>query len=58
MITIFREWKGQLGWTFTAEECREEWHAKRVSAKFMKKKYGQPKETKRFKDRRGAVVEI
>lgn len=42
MLTIFKDWKGQLGWSFTAEECREEWRAKREAAKFMKK-FGRPK---------------
>lgn len=38
---VFTDWKGKLGWTFTAEECRREWYAKRAAAEFMKT-YGQP----------------
>lgn len=38
---VFTDWKGQLGWTFTAEECRREWYAKRAAEEFMKT-YGQP----------------
>lgn len=33
---VFTDWKGQLGWTFTAEECRMEWYAKRSAEKYMK----------------------
>lgn len=32
----FTDWKGQLGWTFTAEECRAEYYAKRSAEEFMK----------------------
>lgn len=32
----FTEWEGKLGWTFTAEECRREWYAKRNAEEFMK----------------------
>lgn len=38
---VFTDWKGQLGWTFTAEECRREWYAKRAAEEFMQT-YGQP----------------
>lgn len=38
---VFTDWKGKLGWTFTAEECRREWYVKRAAEKFMKT-YGQP----------------
>lgn len=38
---VFTGWKGQLGWTFTAEECRREWYAKRAAKEYMKT-YGQP----------------
>ncbi len=37
---VFADWKGKLGWTFTAEECRREWYAKRAAVEFMKT-YGQ-----------------
>lgn len=37
---VFTDWNGQLGWTFTAEECRREWYAKRAAEEFMKT-YGQ-----------------
>lgn len=37
---VFTDWKGRLGWTFTAEECRREWYAKLGAQKFMKI-YGQ-----------------
>lgn len=33
---VFTDWKGKLGWTFTAEECRREWYAKRDASEFMK----------------------
>lgn len=36
----FTDWKGKLGWTFTAEECRREWYAKRAAEKFFMKAYG------------------
>lgn len=42
---VFTDWKGQLGWTFTAEECRREWYAKRASEEFMQT-YGQPPHVK------------
>ena len=38
---VFTDWKGQLGWTFTAEDCRREWYAKRAAEEFMQT-YGQP----------------
>lgn len=38
---VFSDWKGQLGWIFTAEECRREWYAKQAAEEFMKT-YGQP----------------
>lgn len=38
----FTDWKGQLGWTFTAEECRAEYYAKRSAEEFMKT-FGQGK---------------
>ena len=37
---FFTDWKGKLGWTFTAEQCRREWYTKRAARKFMKT-YGQ-----------------
>lgn len=33
---VFTDWKGKLGWTFTAKECRREWYAKRAAEEFMK----------------------
>lgn len=42
---VFTDWKGQLGWTFTAEECRREWYAKRAAEEFMQT-YGQPPHVK------------
>lgn len=38
---VFTDWKGKLGWSFTAEECRREWYAKRAAAEFMRT-YGRP----------------
>lgn len=32
----FEDWKGKLGWTFTAEECRREWYAKRAAEEFIR----------------------
>lgn len=32
----FTEWKGRLGWTFTAEQCRRQWLAECSAAEFMK----------------------
>lgn len=43
---VFTDWKGQLGWAFTAEECRREWYTKRASEKFMKN-YGQVPQVQR-----------
>lgn len=45
---VFTDWKGQLGWTFTAEECRREWYTKRAAEKFMKT-YGQPPHIKSWR---------
>lgn len=42
---VFTDWKGKLGWTFTAEECRREWYAKRAAEEFMKT-YGQVQHVK------------
>lgn len=38
---IFTDWKGQLGWTFTAEECRREWYAIRAAEQWFNKTYCQ-----------------
>lgn len=38
----FADWKGRLGWTFTAEECCEEWQAKRDAEKFMENYFTRP----------------
>lgn len=38
---VFTGWKGQLGWTFTAEECRMEWYAKRAAEEWFNKTYRQ-----------------
>lgn len=42
---VLTDWKGKLGWTFTAEECRREWYAKRAAAEYMKH-YGQVRQIK------------
>lgn len=38
---VFTDWKGQLGWTFTAEQCRREWYAKRAAEEWFNKTYCQ-----------------
>lgn len=38
---IFTDWEGKLGWTFTAEECRREWYAKRAAEQWFNKTYCQ-----------------
>lgn len=38
---VFTDWKGQMGWTFTAEECRREWYAKRAAEEWFNKTYRQ-----------------
>nr|DAT51126.1 MAG TPA: chromosomal replication initiator protein [Caudoviricetes sp.] len=38
---VFTDWKGKLGWTFTAEECRREWYAKRAAEEWFNKTYRQ-----------------
>lgn len=38
---VFTDWKGQLGWTFTAEECRREWYSKRIAEEWFNKTYCQ-----------------
>lgn len=42
-VPDFTDWKGKLGWTFTAEQCRREWYAKRAAAEFMKHYGRQPR---------------
>lgn len=38
---VFKPWKGKLGWSFTADECRREYYACRAAAEYMRT-YGQP----------------
>lgn len=38
---VFTDWKGQLGWTFTAEECCRMWYAKRAAEVWFNKTYCQ-----------------
>lgn len=38
---VFTDWKGKLGWTFTAEECRREWYAIRAAEEWFNKTYCQ-----------------
>lgn len=38
----FTDWKGRLGWTFTADECRKEWQAKQDAKEFMENYFVQP----------------
>lgn len=44
---VFTGWKGQLGWTFTAEECRMEWYAKRAAEEWFNKTYRQAPQPRR-----------
>ena len=49
---VFTDWKGKLGWTFSAEECRREWYAKRAAVEFMQT-YGQ---TSSIKGKRRSIT--
>lgn len=44
---VFTDWKGKLGWTFTAEECRREWYAMRAAEEWFNKTYCQAPHTHR-----------
>lgn len=38
---VFSDWKGQLGWAFTAAECRQGWYAMQAAAVWFDKPYCQ-----------------
>lgn len=54
---VFTEWKGQLGWTLSAEDCRREWFAVRDAIEFMKT-FCKPSPIKHSQRRIAPVVKV
>lgn len=49
-VPVFTDWKGKLGWTFTAEECRRDWYAIRAAEEWFNKTYCQAPQVNRHGD--------